>query len=153
MPEPDDQGLAKSFAEDRRLVAEARSLRLPAVRTHQEMAPFGFGQLNPQTTKLHLQVLIDLRARHQNRQAALGVRTKASAAISDPDVPAAPVSLHRQLMTRYHDIARGQQDLGMGTGSDRAARWGNSANAAVVADAATRQVGVTSCHNNKNSCP
>ena len=41
----------------------------------------------------------------------------------------------------------------MGTSSDLAARWGNSVKAAVVADAASRQVGGTSCHNNKNSCP
>ena len=150
MPKPDHQQLAQSFAEDRCLVADATSFRLPAVRTHQETSPFGFGQLNPQASALHLQVLVDLRVCHQTRQAALGVRTRGS---ESTEPLAAPVSLRRQLITRYHDVTRRQQDLRMGTGSDRAARWGNSANAAVVADAASRQVGGTSCHHNKNSCP
>ena len=103
MPEPDHQQLAQSFAEDWCLVADATSFRLPAICTHQETSPFGFGQLNPQASALHLQVLVDLRVHHQTWQAVLGIRMRGS---KSTEPLAAPVSLHRQLITRYHDVTR-----------------------------------------------
>jgi hypothetical protein len=97
-----------------------------------------------------------MRRKHQTQQAALGVRTK-SETVDKPEI-----SMRQQLIRRFHEVLKEQQDHAIGTGCERAARWrapapggregqidglsapalpsGNSANAAVAASAIAKKV-------------
>lgn len=100
--------------------------------------------------------LVILRLQHQTRYAASGIRTRAKAVVGGgTDTCKAELSLRRQIINKYNDILRRQQDQGAGTGAERSIRWnnkatgqavvlaplaGNAANAAVVAAASGNEV-------------
>ena len=111
--------------------------------------------------KLDFDVLIDMRRRHQTKQAAQGVRTKLTKS-TDEDKS---THLRMKILREMHSALKESQDeAAAGTGLDRRLRWrapapggrngliegvsapalpaGSSANAAVSADAVAKAVSI-----------
>jgi hypothetical protein len=94
--------------------------------------------------------LVQLRRKHQTRQAATSVRKKMS---SGRHQPQAQVPTDRQLLIkRFQEIIKQQQEQGKGTGAERGLRWrtdiptaGNAANAAEAAKTRHKQVHCFRC--------
>lgn len=107
--------------------------------------PFGQGVLSAED--IDLSHLVKLRTKHQTRHAAEGVRTRS--ANNEQNVE---TSARRQLLQEFHAIFKAQQERSASTGRERTSRWcesgdgqyasGNSANAAVVSQAAAEEVSV-----------
>ena len=93
--------------------------------------------------------LVQLRFKHQTKQAATGVRKKTHtervrAPSSDDESTGGKrkeETERQSLMRRFHEVIKEQQDRGTGTGVERGLRWGltpaagNAANAAESAAA------------------
>lgn len=148
-----------------RLIAASRAAML---NTGEETRPYD--NSSSDLLSLDFDGLVHLRLAHQTKQAASGVRklailpssgavinTSANPATtlsdsegeSESDNPQSKtpspkgLSVRRELTKKFNEIIRQQQDHGVGTGIERAARWslaGNAANAAVVAGAESAKV-------------
>ena len=112
---------------------------------------------NADHQSLNVHQLVELRCQHQTRQAEDGIRTRSEATKEKPEV-----SIRRQLIREFHAVLKEEQDLAVGTGCERNARWrapapsgqlgeaagtraaqftnGNSANAAAAAATIAKQV-------------
>ena len=128
------------------------SLILPAVQAPAvPTRPLGYGTQTYED--LNFDTLINMRRRHQTKQAMSGVHTRLSKTTSDDT----PTSLRRQIIQQLHAaLKEAQDDVAVGTGSERRERWmapapggrgnlpalaaGNSANAVLSAEAITRKV-------------
>lgn len=123
---------------------------LAAVRLPDALTTTHSSGLAAPSESLDFSALINLRRRHQTRQAALGVRTK-----QDPSSIQKPeTTLRQQLIRQFHEILKEHQQSSQ-DGEKRNARWrksdkengdaespqnGNSANAAAVAATAIKKV-------------
>ncbi|KAK6974182.1 hypothetical protein R3P38DRAFT_2584549 [Favolaschia claudopus] len=68
-----------------------------------------------------VQELIDIRRRHQTRQAETGVRV-------NPGTPmASNLSEKQQFLKRINEVIKSQEDRGVGTGLERDHRWRKAA--------------------------
>lgn len=130
------------------LTASIRPVELPDAPTN---------LFNATHQPLDVRQLVALRRQHQTRQAEDGIRTRGEATKEKPEV-----SMRRQLIREFHAVLKEEQDLAVGTGCERNARWrasapggrlgeaagalaaqsanGNSANAAAAAAAIAKQV-------------
>ena len=155
LDDEDDDRNDRAIAEDCRHIQQAMTIVLPSISTgDEELLPFGYGESEPNFAELNLDALVTMRFQHQTEQAAKGIRLKGSS-----DKPAdgeKEISIRRQLIRKFHEVLRQQQERGVGTGCDRAARWldaaaepggqvsdkatGNSANAALAATAVATRV-------------
>lgn len=147
MSEIDDEDLAVTVAEEREQVSSV--LRdLPRLQAPDERTkPLGLTEIS--VIDLDFGPLVKMRRRHQTRQAAYGVRTRL---FKPSDSPDPKTSIKKEIIRRMHDILKDQDEHAVGTGYERAARWGkteaagNAANAAAAAAAVARRVsGVTVC--------
>ena len=106
---------------------------------------------------LDVSVLINEREKHQTEAAAKGIRTGNSAPLG-PDqtnVSESKQSIRQDLMRRFQQIVRTQQEQGIGTGLERKARHnmaipqikkaGNSLNAALAGKINASDVGISYC--------
>ena len=104
--------------------------------------------------------LVRLRFLHQTKQAETGVRKVGSGESTANRQAEKPLSERQQIIRKFAEIMKQQDDRGVGTGLERSARWiskgsakstskqselvekasGNSANAAAVADATASSV-------------
>lgn len=103
--------------------------------------PLGLGRLSVQN--LDFTALIELRRSHQTRQAATGVRTRK---LGTHSKSSAVTSMRHEVARKLREILKEDSDLGGNAGASRNSRWtgqttgGNSANAAVVANAVAASV-------------
>lgn len=113
---------------------------LPPVHVDEPSAPY-------QARELDFSVLVEMRRRHQMKQAALGVRTHQDSTM----IARSELTLHQQVVRRLHEVLREYQDTPRFPSKlkNRNIRWqssgsqptnGNSANAAAAASAATKRV-------------
>jgi hypothetical protein len=143
MSEMGDEELAAIVAEEREQVSnvlrDLPKLQAPDERTK----PFGLGEIS--IVDLDFDPLVKMRQIHQTHQAAFGIRTrlsKPSDAALDSDK-----SIKMQIVRRMHEVLKEEEEHAVGTGYERAARWGskteatgNTANAAAAAAAVARRV-------------
>lgn len=115
---------------------------LPPVRVPDENSrPLGHGA--SRYDDLDFEMLVEMRRKHQTKQAASGVRTKKIKTSGD--------TLRGQIIRQFHEALKEAQDeRGAGTGLERDARWhgelpaaGNAANAAAVAATVSKKVGLS----------
>ena len=112
------------------------------------------------TLTLDVSELVHLRFLHQTKQAETGVRKVGSGESIANRKAEKPLSERQQIIRKFAEILKQQDDRGVGTGLERSARWiskgsaestskqneaiektsGNSANAAAVADATASSV-------------
>jgi hypothetical protein len=135
-----------------------RQVNLPAVQLpDQSSRPFGAGIVTP--GDLDFQALVEMRRQHQTKHAMTGVRKRQSNSRS---------TIRSNILQQFHSALRAaQDDTAVGTGLERGARWrapaaggrdglvngvhvpelaaGNSANAAMTATAAAKQVRFSIC--------
>jgi hypothetical protein len=114
---------------------------LPPVRVNDTpSAPY-------QPRELDFSVLVEMRQRHQTKQAALGVRTR----LEPTTIAQSEYTLHQQVVRRLHEVLREYQDTPQFPSKvkSRNIRWessgsqpknGNSVNAAAAASAATKKL-------------
>jgi hypothetical protein len=149
------------IAEEYRHIKEALSFNVPSVRVDEVAQPLGYGATNPNFNEVDFDVLVDMRRQHQTHHAATGVRTKGAG--EKPLLDAQKdISLRRQIIRRFHEVLKEEQDHAPCTGSDRKIHWrapapgardgqvdgetaptlesGNSANAALSAQAVAKKV-------------
>jgi hypothetical protein len=94
------------------------------------------------TEDLDFSLLVEMRRRHQTRQATLGVRTRAS------NTENLELSLKQHPIHHMHDMLKQQNDQAVGTGAEHSVRWGtsstpgNSANVPAVAVVVAKQVSI-----------
>lgn len=133
--------------------------------THECCSQNPFGAADP--SDIDLTTLVNLRFQHQTKQAFTGVRTSniLNSEASEESNQGKKLSERQRLQKEYSSIIREQGDRGVGTGLERSVRWtrnpapggrnadtvdgvattpitGNAANAAAVATAAAKRVGV-----------
>lgn len=163
MPEIDEEEAEEMLAEDRRHIKETLRFKLPPVHTTDDPSrPLGFGATNVEVGTVDLDVLVDWRLQHQSHHAAVGVRTRFGAEQFARE-EATGVSMRRQIIRRFHEVLKQEQDRGQCTGTNRDIHWrapapgardgevnglpaaaldnGNSANAARAASAVASNVG------------
>ena len=139
-----DEELAAIAAEEREQVSiilgDLPKLQAPDEHTK----PLGLGDIS--VVDLDFDPLVKMRRRHQTRQATLGIRTR-SYKLSDPKFSSdSETSIKMQIVRRMHEVLKEQDEHAIGTGYERAARWGktevagNAANAAANAAAVARRV-------------
>ena len=111
------------------------------------------------TSTIDISELVHLRFLHQTKQAETGVRKVGSGESTANRQAEKPLSERQQIIRKFAEIIKQQDDRGVGTGLERSARWiskgsekgtkqskavektsGNSANAAAVADATASSV-------------
>ena len=159
MPEIDEEEAEEMLAEDRRQIHETLHINIPPVRVADENSqPFGFGGTRTDINALDLNTLVEWRLQHQTHHAALGVRTKVGGATEETK----ELSMRRQLIRRFHEVLKQEQNRGECTGVNRDIHWrapapggrdgqiagasapalanGNSANAVQSASAAASRV-------------
>jgi hypothetical protein len=125
-------------------------VQLPPVNDQTPSDPFNI--YDP--SLIDLSEFVQLRFSHQTKQAATGIRTTTQApALEGPT----KLTERQRVLQRFSKILKQQEEKGIGTGLERAARWarvnvstvtsdvgvsgsGNSANAAAVAKAVATKV-------------
>lgn len=122
-----------------------KTRKLPPVRIADENSrPLGHGAA--QYDDLDFEMLVEMRRKHQTKQAASGVRMKKTTKASDDTS-----GLRGQIIRQFHEALKEAQDeRAAGTGLERDARWrgevpaaGNAANAAAAAAKVSKQVSVS----------
>ena len=159
MPEISEEEADEMLAEDRRHINETLHINIPPIHVDNENSqPFGFGGTRTDINALNLDTLVEWRLQHQTQHAALGVRTKLGGAKEETS----ELSIRRQLIRRFHEVLKQEQNRGECTGVNRDIHWrapapggrngqiagigapvlanGNSANAAQSASAAASRV-------------
>ncbi|KAF4569611.1 hypothetical protein EYR36_009408 [Pleurotus pulmonarius] len=122
---------------------QLHSKTIAELRTSQASKPIGLGLLK--VTEIHIDTLVDLRRRHETRQARLGLRTRDHRPATSPS-DKEQVSARRAIIQRYHEVLRETEHaVPAGTGINRKVRTegatiteilpttGNAANAALAA--------------------
>ncbi len=105
--------------------------------------PLGLGRLSVQNLDFTALPVIELRRSHQTRQAATGVSTRK---LGTHSKSSAVTSMRHEVAWKLREILKEDSDLGGNAGASRNSRWtgqttgGNSANAAVVANAVAASV-------------
>ncbi|KAJ7292486.1 hypothetical protein C8J57DRAFT_1456964 [Mycena rebaudengoi] len=143
-PEIEDEIAAEEFGRIQETLSITKQLNIS-----EPSKPLGRGEVTAQD--LDFDLLVDLRRRHQTKQAASGVRTR----FTQGHEKAEELSTRRQLIRRFHLVLKEEQSKATGTGLERAARWhaaapggrnnsgpplaGNTANAAVAASALAKK--------------
>jgi len=156
--EDDSDILDQVISEEYEHVQEVNRIQdaLPVLRLRDDATrPLGYGSINH--GQLSFDTLVDMRRRHQTKQASQGVRTKLSKPTTENP------SMRANIIREFHNALKEAQDeAAVGTGVERAARWrapapggreglidnvrapdlyaGNSANAAVTAAVTARKV-------------
>ena len=103
---------------------------------------------NNDLSTLSFDKLVQLRRRHQTRQATTGVRTKATSGRNQVNQSQPGMPTERQLLIRqFQEVIKQQQEQGVGTGAERNLRWranapaaGNATNAAEAAETRHKKV-------------
>jgi hypothetical protein len=138
----DDELLEEITAEEYQHLCEFQT-NLPELQTSDELSkPLGHGGIT--IDDLDFTPLVDMRRRHQTRQAALGVHTRKSKS-TDPDI-----TLKQNIVRSMREVLKEQDDRAVGTGCECSARWGtsdatgNSANAAAAAVTLAKKVWIVS---------
>ena len=160
--------MTEAYSDD---AAHIRSLLSDIATAHggrlaNELPPLNIGQPDTNlftTSTIDVSELVHLRFLHQTKQAETGVRKVGSCeSTANPGRQAKkPLSERQQIIRKFAEIIKQQDDRGIGTGLERSARWiskgsrsekgtrkseaiektsGNSANAAAVADATASSV-------------
>ncbi|KAL4250323.1 hypothetical protein AB1N83_013892 [Pleurotus pulmonarius] len=122
---------------------QLHSKTIAELRTSQASKPIGLGLLK--VSEIHIDTLVDLRRRHETRQARLGLRTRDHRPATSPS-DKEQVSARRAIIQRYHEVLRETEHaVPAGTGINRKVRTegatiteilpttGNAANAALAA--------------------
>ena len=159
MPEINEEETEEMLAEDRRHINETLRINIAPIHVADENSqPFGFGGTRTDGNALDLDTLVEWRLQHQTQHAALGVRTKVDGATEETN----ELSMRRQLIRRFHEVLKQEQNRGECTGVNRDIHWrapapggrdgriagastpalanGNPANAAQSASAAASRV-------------
>jgi hypothetical protein len=91
------------------------------------------GLANITSDDLDFKALVNMRRQHQTRQAATGVRTRSDMTVT---VTQDPKKTERQkIIRRFHEVLKeSQNDVAVGTGIERKARWLVSAKGGQVDD-------------------
>jgi hypothetical protein len=121
--------------------ASSQKVQLPGVNVQDELRqPVGFR--NATSNDHDFQMLVNMRQKHQTKQAAVGVRTRNITSIADKTA-----EIHCSLICQFHAaLKEGQDSLEAGTaGLECQRRWnclpsGNAANTTVVAANTSKQV-------------
>jgi hypothetical protein len=114
-----EEDVEEFIAEDRRHIENATNPQLPMPDIEEVSKPFGFGENEPSHRRLDFQSLVDMRRWHQTLQAAHSVRTKSE----HGTVNKGELSIRQQLIRRFHEVLKEQQDHAISTGCERAAHW------------------------------
>ncbi|KAK7045865.1 Methionine--tRNA ligase, mitochondrial [Paramarasmius palmivorus] len=134
LPEQDEDGYLDATADDAAHIAHVLAVSLPAPN-HPD------SNIHPLQTasstdclQIDLDQLVQIRRDHQTRQAETGVRTAKTKQVLSP------LATQRiAILKEMSEIMKEDEERGVGTGLERAARWqtttGNAANAATVAKA------------------
>lgn len=155
----DDEEAQEMIAEEYHHISEALSFDIPPVQVDTVAQPLGYGATDANFHEIDLDILVDMRKQHQTRHAALGVRTKGDKQRTEASKD---VSIRRQLIRRFHEVLKEEQDRAPCTASDRTIHWrapapggrdgevdganapalsnGNSVNAAVSASTVAKRV-------------
>jgi hypothetical protein len=140
----DEEELETFFSEEyiQARCAMEQYKKLPPVQVPDEISrPLGHGVAR--YDDLDFEMLIEMRRKHQTKQAASGIRTKKTKVSGD-------TTLRGQIIRQFHEALKGAQDeRAAGTGLERDARWrgeapaaGNAANAAAAAATVSKQVSI-----------
>jgi len=116
LPEFDEELTEDVFAEECGYIRDIIGHLPRLVLADEPTKPFGILETNTKT--LDFESLVRIRVSHQTSQARRGVRTRHHP--TGPDN--SEVSVRRQLIRRFHEVLKEQQDQGAGTGCERAAR-------------------------------
>jgi hypothetical protein len=120
---------------------------LDALDEHTKL--LGLGEIS--VVDLDFDPLVKMCRRHQTRQATFGIRTRSNKLLDAAPSPDSETSIKMQIVRRMHEVLKEQDEHAIGTGYERAARWGkteiagNAANAAANAAAVARRVSDV-CH-------
>ena len=155
LPNIDEEDHKEMIAKDYRNIQQALSSKYPLNKVTQ---PFGFGGANLDVQSLNFEILVNMQHRHQTKQAAKGVWTRGEMQQEDNT----EVSVWRQIICRFHEVVKAEQQKGPCTGVNWSIYWwapapgardglidgasapnlenSNSANAAISATAATKWV-------------
>lgn len=155
LPEIDEDAMDEAFSDD---AAHIAAYILPEAGFTAQLPPINdpipndpFNAYDP--SLIDLTEFVRLRFSHQTKQATTGIRTATQA----PSEGSKIVTERQRVLQRFSEILKQQEERGVGTGLERAARWthaattvsdvtdvtvsnGNSANAAAVAKAAATTV-------------
>lgn len=147
-----DEELAMVVAEERQqmstILRDLPKLQAPDEHTK----PLGLGEIS--AVDLDFDPLVKMRRTHQTRQAAFGVRTRSHNTWDAASGNGSETSIKMRIVRQMHDVLKEQDEHAVGTGYERAARWGNSgkietagnaANAAAAAATVARRVSGTHC--------
>ena len=139
-----DEELAATVAEEREQLSSILN-NLPKLKASDERTkPLGLGEIS--AVDLDFDPLVKMRRRHQTRQATFGIRTRSNKHSDAASSPDSETSIKMQIVRRMHEVLKEQDEHAIGTGYERAARWGkteiagNAANIAVNAAAVARRV-------------
>lgn len=170
MPELDDEAITEAYSDDAAHIRSVLSdIATPHASTGEQLAnalpPLNIDQPETNifmstTSTIDVSQLVHLRFLHQTKQAETGVRKVGSGESTANRKTEKPLSERQQIIRKFAEILKQQDDRGVGTGLERSARWilkgsaksiskqgeavektsGNSANAAAVADATASSV-------------
>jgi hypothetical protein len=157
LPELDGEAMTEAYSDD---AAHIASVLLAAHGDRLANSLPAVNVLEPEinvyssASKIDISELFHLRYQHQTKQAETGVHkfgnlcnSKSESAQMDQH-KAKPLTERQQILRRFSEIIKQQNDRGIGMGLERAARWkatatGNSANAAMTASAALTKVSLS----------
>ncbi len=114
LPDVDEDVAEEMLTEEYQQIHDMLSLSIRPLELPD--TPMNLFNANHQSLDLHQ--LIVLRRQHQTKQAEDGVRMRGEATTEMPEV-----SLRRQLIREFHTVLKEEQELAIGTGCERNARW------------------------------
>ncbi|KAJ7834395.1 hypothetical protein B0H13DRAFT_2426922 [Mycena leptocephala] len=154
LPEPEVEVLDELVAEECGSIKATLDITLPVLNISEPTKPLVRGTAT--AANLNFDSLVQLRREHQPIQAARGVRTRGAAVDSEK---VKEQSVRQQLIRKFNELLKEEQDKPIGSGLERNARWratapggrggntagapsvtGNSANAVLNASALAKKV-------------
>jgi len=114
LPDVDEDVAEEMLTEEYQQIHDMLSLSIRPL----ELPDTPMNLFNANHHSLDLHQLIVLRRQHQTKQAEDGVCMRGEATTEMPEV-----SLRRQLIREFHTVLKEEQELAIGTGCERNARW------------------------------
>ncbi|KIM79928.1 hypothetical protein PILCRDRAFT_73649 [Piloderma croceum F 1598] len=122
LPDADEEQMEELIAEEYRHIKEALSFNFPSARIDEVVQPLGYGATNPNFDEVDFDVLVRMHRQHQTHHATMGVWTKGTSEKQLPDAQK-NISLRQQIIRRFHEVLKEEQDRAPCTGSDRKIHW------------------------------
>jgi len=117
LPEMSEEAYEESIAGDRNVVRQMlKDLTLRPVRTDMVSIPTS-------TDSFSVEMLVELRQRHQTEHARHAVRTRTATSTSVTDRESPKESERNRFIREYYSALRKEQSIGISTGEGRSTRW------------------------------